>query len=143
MQVFVKNSKTPKMEIFAFCVITLEPIRFQTYQAHQNDLLNLSFVKGKHAVGKKWPETAVKQPFIIVILFDSDYIWLDKCEESQTDNDYKPNGFKMFLELYIQILEIYCFNKSLVRHKTTYFCFLTSSAVPSPNVYHVEGIDTT
>ena len=27
-------------------------------------------------LAKKWPEIAVKQPFIIVIRFDSDYNWL-------------------------------------------------------------------
>ena len=31
--------------IFAFCVITIEPIEVQTRSAPQNDRLNLSFVK--------------------------------------------------------------------------------------------------
>ena len=28
ISVFVQNCKKPKMEIYAFCVITFEPIRF-------------------------------------------------------------------------------------------------------------------
>ena len=41
------------MEIFAFCVITFEPIEVQTCSAPQNDRLNLSFVKNIYVVGKK------------------------------------------------------------------------------------------
>ena len=33
------------MEIFAFCVITFEPIKSQTCSAPQNGRVNLSFVK--------------------------------------------------------------------------------------------------
>ena len=42
---FVQIHKKTKMEIFAFCVLTFEPIRIQTSQAPQNDRLHLSFVK--------------------------------------------------------------------------------------------------
>ena len=41
------------MEIFAFCVITFQPIVSKTYQAPQNDRQNLSFVKYEHTYGKK------------------------------------------------------------------------------------------
>ena len=41
------------MEIFAFCVISFEPIKFQTHQAPQNDRLNLNFVKDAHTYGEK------------------------------------------------------------------------------------------
>ena len=36
-----------------FCVITFEPIKILTHYAHQNDCLNLSFVKDINTVGKK------------------------------------------------------------------------------------------
>ena len=41
------------METFAFFAITFEPIGILTHSAHQNDRLNLSFVRDKHRVGKK------------------------------------------------------------------------------------------
>ena len=41
------------MEVFAFCVITFEPIKIQNCEAPQNDRLNLTFVKDGHIVGKK------------------------------------------------------------------------------------------
>ena len=41
------------MEIFAFCVITFEPIEVQTLSVPQNDRLNLSFVKYIKVVVKK------------------------------------------------------------------------------------------
>ena len=44
------------MEIFAFCVITFEPIKIQTCSAPQKDRLNLSFVKDENTVGEKWPK---------------------------------------------------------------------------------------
>ena len=37
----------------AFCVITFEPIKIQTYLAPQNDRLNLSFVKDIHVIAEK------------------------------------------------------------------------------------------
>ena len=55
------------MEIFAFCVITFEPIGFQTHSAPQNDRLNLSFVKvdgGKLA--RNGRKTAICQSQILV-----------------------------------------------------------------------------
>ena len=39
--------------VFAFCVITFEPIEVQTCSAPQNDRLNLSFVIDIHAYAKK------------------------------------------------------------------------------------------
>ena len=42
---FLQNRTKTKMEIFAFCVITFEPIKIYTRLAPQNDRLNLSFVK--------------------------------------------------------------------------------------------------
>ena len=39
--------------ILTFCVITFEPIEFQTCSAPQNDCLNFSFVKDIHVVGEK------------------------------------------------------------------------------------------
>ena len=53
MSGFVQNCKKSEMEIFAFYVITFEPIRIYTCYAPQNDCLDLSFVKDKHIVGKK------------------------------------------------------------------------------------------
>ena len=41
------------MEIFAFCIITFQPIVSKTYQAPQNDRQNLSFVKDDYTYGKK------------------------------------------------------------------------------------------
>ena len=46
-------TKLKKMEIFAFCVITFEPIKLQTHSAPQNGRLNFSFVKDVHVVGEK------------------------------------------------------------------------------------------
>ena len=41
------------METFAFFAITFEPIVILTHLAHQNDRLNLSFVKNEDTYGKK------------------------------------------------------------------------------------------
>ena len=41
------------MEVFAFCVITFEPIKVQTRSAPTNDCLNLSFVRDIKVVGRK------------------------------------------------------------------------------------------
>jgi hypothetical protein len=41
------------MEIFAFCVITFEPILSKTCSAPQNDRQSLSFVKDEHTYGEK------------------------------------------------------------------------------------------
>ena len=48
MSLFVQNSKKTEMEIFAFCVITFEPIITKT-----SDHNDLSFVKDKHTYGEK------------------------------------------------------------------------------------------
>ena len=40
-------------DIFAFCVITFEPIEVQTHSAPQNGHLNLSFVKDIYVDGRK------------------------------------------------------------------------------------------
>ena len=42
-----------QMKIFAFCVITFEPIEVQTRLTPQNDRLKLSFVKDVNVIGKK------------------------------------------------------------------------------------------
>ena len=41
MRSFLQNHKTPEAEMFAFCVITFEPIKIQTCLAPQNYNLNL------------------------------------------------------------------------------------------------------
>ena len=48
------------MEILAFYAIDIESIRVQTHSKSQNDRLNLSFVKAKHAACKEWPDVVVK-----------------------------------------------------------------------------------
>ena len=53
MSVFVQNCQAPKMEILTFFNITFQPIEIEIRSASQNDRLNLSFVKDKHAYGKK------------------------------------------------------------------------------------------
>ena len=52
-QVFTKLKKKMEKEIFAFCVITFEPIKLQTCSAPQNDRLNFSFMKDIYVVGEK------------------------------------------------------------------------------------------
>ena len=46
-----KITKKREMEIFAFCVITFDPITIKTCLAPQNDRQNLSFVKDEHIYG--------------------------------------------------------------------------------------------
>ena len=62
---FLQNSTKTKMEIIAFCIITLEPIKVQTCLAPQNDRLNLSFVKDIYVDGgnlaRKGCKTAISQ----------------------------------------------------------------------------------
>ena len=62
---------SPEMEIFAFCVITFEPINIQTQLAPQNDRLNLSFVKHENIVfnGRK---TAIRVGGLERLLLDGD-----------------------------------------------------------------------
>ena len=67
---FFASQPSQEMEIFAFCVITFEPIKIQTNSAHQNDRLNLSFVKDKHAVGKNMARNSHK-PAICFVIFVS------------------------------------------------------------------------
>ena len=60
-----KNAKTKKMlkterEIFAFFVITFEPIEIQTHSEPQNNRLNFSFVKDIHVVDKKMARNGSK-----------------------------------------------------------------------------------
>ena len=43
--VFLQNRTKTKLEIFAFCIITSEPIKILNHSAPQNDHLNHSFVK--------------------------------------------------------------------------------------------------
>ena len=42
---FLIKLQKMEMEMFAFCVITFEPIKIQNCSAPQNDRLNLSFMK--------------------------------------------------------------------------------------------------
>jgi hypothetical protein len=51
LAILLQVSQVCEMEIFAFFAITFEPIRILTHSAHQNERLNLSFVKEKHTVG--------------------------------------------------------------------------------------------
>jgi hypothetical protein len=45
MTFYISSVSQVRKNIFAFCVITSEPIEVQTRSAPQNDCLNLSFVK--------------------------------------------------------------------------------------------------
>ena len=61
--VFVQNHKKKKMEIFAFCVITFEPIKIKTCfecLAPQNDCLKISFVKAIYVVFEKMARNGLK-----------------------------------------------------------------------------------
>ena len=51
---FSDLAKSGKINIFAFCVITFEPIEVQTHSASQNDRQNLTWQK-------KWPEMVKKR----------------------------------------------------------------------------------
>ena len=50
---FCKKWQKKEMKIFAYCVLTFEPIISKICQAPQNDRQNLSFVKDEHTYGKK------------------------------------------------------------------------------------------
>ena len=69
--VFVQNCKKPKLEIFAFCVITFEPIKILNRSAPQNDHLNHSFAKDVHVVGngKKVARNGRKMAIYESVLF--------------------------------------------------------------------------
>ena len=64
-------SSQVKKNIFAFCIITFEPIKVQTFSAPQNDRLNLRFVKEIYEDGEKLArngrKTAICQSQIFVI----------------------------------------------------------------------------
>ena len=47
------SSFLQKIEIFAVCVITFEPIRIKTHSAPQHDRLRFSFVKDIHVIRGK------------------------------------------------------------------------------------------
>ena len=53
MRSFLQNHKNTEMEIFAFCVITFEPMEVQTRSAPQNNRLEISFLKDIKVVGEK------------------------------------------------------------------------------------------
>jgi hypothetical protein len=55
------------METFAFLAITFEPIGILTHLAHQNDRLNLSFLKDKHTVSQKMARNGSKTAIYFVI----------------------------------------------------------------------------
>ena len=73
MSLCLQNHKKMKMKIFAFFVITFEPIKVQMCSAPQNDRLNFSFVKDIHVVGNKMArmgrKTAIYQSQILGITF--------------------------------------------------------------------------
>ena len=68
--------------IFAFCVITFEPVKIATLSAHQNDRLYLSFVKDIYAVGKTLARNGRKMAICqLQILMISLYIMkVQKCK---------------------------------------------------------------
>ena len=45
-------------------VVVFDPIKILVGWAHQNDRLNLSFLKDFFVVAKKWPEMVIKWPFM-------------------------------------------------------------------------------
>ena len=62
---FLQNGKNPETEIFAFCVITFEPIKIWT-------CLNPSFVKEIHVICKKHThKRPQKWPFIVRKFWES------------------------------------------------------------------------
>ena len=64
MRSFLQNHKNPERELFAFCLITLEPIEVQTHSAPQNDHLNLSFVKDFLSRWQKLPRNGLKTAIV-------------------------------------------------------------------------------
>jgi hypothetical protein len=51
--IYILRIRQVRKNIFAFCVITSEPIEVQTRSAPQNDRLNISFVKDIYVDGRK------------------------------------------------------------------------------------------
>ena len=64
---FLQASQVCEMETFAFLDITFEPIGILTHSAHQNDRLNLSFVKDKHTGSQKMARNGYKTAMYFVI----------------------------------------------------------------------------
>ena len=60
-------SQVCEMETFAFFAITFEPIGILTHSAHQNDCLNLSFVKDNHTGSQKMAINGSKTAIYFVI----------------------------------------------------------------------------
>ena len=65
--IFLQVSQVCKMETFAFLAITFEPIGILTHSAHQNDRLNLNFVKDKHTVSQKMARNGSKVAIYFLI----------------------------------------------------------------------------
>ena len=76
-----KNTLVCKMEIFAFVAITFEPIGILTHSAHQNDRLNLSFVKDKHTVSQKMARNGSKAAIYFVIFISKQSLYVLRLEE--------------------------------------------------------------
>ena len=64
------------METFAFFAITFEPIGILTHSAHQNDRLNLSFVKDKHTGSQKMARNGSKTAIYFVIFISKQSLCL-------------------------------------------------------------------
>ena len=64
---FLQVSQVCEMETFAFLAITFEPIGILTHSAHQNDHLNLSFVKDKRTVSQKMARNGSNTAIYFVI----------------------------------------------------------------------------
>ena len=64
---------------FAFCVISIVPIKIQTCKEPQNDRLNLSFVKDKHTVVEKMVKNGRKMGICQLLFFESQP---SRCEAS-------------------------------------------------------------
>ena len=71
------------METFAFFAITFEPIGILTHSAHQNDRLNLSFVKDKHTGSQKMARNGSKTAIYFVI-FISKQSFYNICTSNET-----------------------------------------------------------
>ena len=78
-----KNTLACKMEMFAFVAINFEPIGILTHSAHQNDRLNLSFVKDKHTVSKNMARNGYKMGIHFVI-FISKRVYFNKEKYIET-----------------------------------------------------------
>ena len=71
---FLQVSQVCEMETFAFLAITFEPIGILTHSAHQNDHLNLSFVKDKHKGSQKMARNGSKTAICFVIFISKQSI---------------------------------------------------------------------